>query len=235
VLEALAQLSGRFALFIADWSRHRLLAVRDQMGIHPLFYTEAGGGLMFSASIDALLAQPEVSRDLDRVVVAEHLMHRWVDPNETYFSDVRRVPPGHVLEAAGASRVVRRYWDPGSPTVRRLTDEEAVAQFAPVFEQAVARCAGARRSAVFLSGGFDSVSIAATATTLARRAGRSEPYALSLGFPDPDCDEQARVATSGSTSRRASQRTSCGRAASANSRSSRAFFSARSGSVRRRC
>ena len=189
-LDALAPLSGRFALFIADRSRNRLLAVRDQMGIHPLFYADTARGLLFSTSIDALLAQPEVSRDLNRVVIAEHLVHRWVDPNETYFSAVRRVPPGHALEAAGASRVVRRYWDPSSPTGGRMTDEEAVGQFAPVFERAVARCMGAKRSAVFLSGGFDSVSIAATATTLARRAGRPEPHALSLGFSDPDCDEQ---------------------------------------------
>ena len=188
--DALAPLSGRFALFIADRSRNRLLAVRDQMGMHPLFYADAARGLLFSTSIDALLSQPEVSRDLNRVVVAEHLVHRWVDPNETYFSAVRRVPPGHALEAAGASRAVRRYWDPSSPTGGRMTDEEAVGQFAPVFERAVARCMGARRSAVFLSGGFDSVSIAATATTLARRAGRPEPHALSLGFSDPDCDEQ---------------------------------------------
>ena len=83
---------------------------------------------------------------------------------------------------------MRRYWNPGAE--RRFTDEEATAQFERFFERAVARCVGHDRAAIFLSGGFDSVSIAATATAMARRDARPDPYALSLGFPDPDCDER---------------------------------------------
>jgi asparagine synthase (glutamine-hydrolysing) len=186
----LNRLRGHFALVIVDRERRRLLAVRDPMGQHPLFYTRTSQGVLLSPVIDALLEQPGVSNDLDRLVLAEHLQHRWVDPNETFFAAVRRVPPGHVLEVSGDRLSVRRYWDPASASREQVSDADAIERFDEVFERAVARAVGNGRAGIFLSGGFDSVSIAATATTLARRNGTPQPHALSLGFVDPECDEQ---------------------------------------------
>src|SRR5262249_18382197 len=111
----LGSIAGRFALIIADRSKRRLLAARDAMGLYPLFYAKSPNGLLFSSSIDALLAQPEVPRALDRVVIGEHLVHRFVDPNETYFSKVRRVPPGHCLIVDGTPESLTRYSDPRRP------------------------------------------------------------------------------------------------------------------------
>lgn len=186
----LERLRGHFAILIVDRGRRRLMAVRDPMGQYPLFYTRTSDGVLLSPAINALLEQPGVSNDLDRLVLAEHLQHRWVDPNETFYRAVRRVPPGHFLEVSGDRSNVRRYWDPASASRGQLSDAEAVDQFDAVFERAVARAVGNGRAGIFLSGGFDSVSIAATATTLARRNGTAQPHALSLGFVDPDCDER---------------------------------------------
>lgn len=184
----LESIKGRFVLLITDRSNGRLLAVRDRMGVHPLFYAETGGGCLLSPSIEALLSQPEVSRELNRVVLAEHMMHRWVDPTETYFAAVRRVPPGHLLEMRDGRADMRRYWNPRRESP--LSDDEALERFDSVFERAVERTVGNDRAAIFLSGGFDSVSVAAAATAIARRNGRPDPHALSLGFMDPDCNEE---------------------------------------------
>jgi asparagine synthetase B (glutamine-hydrolysing) len=63
-------------------------------------------------------------------------------------------------------------------------------RFAALFEQAVARAIGPRRTGVFLSGGLDSVSVAVAAADLVRSR-RGEPLlALSLAMPHPDCDER---------------------------------------------
>src|SRR5262249_2282037 len=43
---------------------------------------------------------------------------------------------------------------------------------------------------IFLSGGLDSISVAAMAADGTRREGRPTPVALSLGFPTPETDEQ---------------------------------------------
>src|SRR4029079_15317523 len=70
-----------------------------------------------------------------------------------------------------------------------LTDEET-RRFSDVLDQAVRRCLSLGRAGIFLSGGFDSVSIAAVAADLSRKAGVEPPAALSLAFPDPTCNEQ---------------------------------------------
>ena len=184
------RIRGHCALIVVDRERRRLLAVRDPMGQHPLFYARTSEGVLLSPTLEALLEQPGVSNDLDRLVLAEHLQHRWVDPNETFYRAVRRVPPGHVLDVSGDRLTVHRYWDPASASRAPISDAEAVERFDAVFERAVARAVGKARAGIFLSGGFDSVSIAATATTLARRNGTPQPHALSLGFVDPDCDER---------------------------------------------
>lgn len=185
---AVEPLKGRFAAIVSDRSRRRLLAVRDPMGLHPLFYAESRKGLLFSPSMDALLREPDVDRRLNPVVVGEHLVHRWVDQKETYFAAVHRIPPGHVLIADGQRRCLVRYWDPAAE-IEWLKEDE-LEQFGPTFERAVERTLAPGRASIFLSGGFDSVSVAAMATSISSRLGLPRPHALSIGFPDPDCGEQ---------------------------------------------
>jgi asparagine synthetase B (glutamine-hydrolysing) len=199
VLEAYRQLgddwlraiSGHYAIVIEDQGRERLLAARDGMGQYPLFYAEAGGALLFSWSTEALLSSPGVSRALNRVMLAEHILHRWSDPQDTYFAAIQRVPPGYVLEMDHGRRTMRRHWDPARDG--RATEwlrEDEVERFDAVLERAVSRCLARGRTAIFLSGGFDSISIGAVAVDAARRAGQPPVRALSLGFPDPACNEE---------------------------------------------
>jgi asparagine synthase (glutamine-hydrolysing) len=190
-------LRGHFAVIIDDSRTGRLLAARDPMGTHPLFFADAKDALIFSWSTDALVAHPEVSSALNRVALAEHLVHRWSDASETYYAAVHRVPPGHVLEVSRGERRLRRYWDPSSNGAMEWLRDDEVERFDQALEIAVTRCLGRGRAAVFLSGGFDSVSVAAVAADVASRLGQPAPRALSLGFPDPKCNEeivQRRVA-----------------------------------------
>ncbi|MGC4081801.1 MAG: asparagine synthase-related protein [Vicinamibacterales bacterium] len=183
-------LRGHYAIVVDDRSHERVTAVRDAMGLHPLFVASGASGLLFSPSTDALLAQPGVSRALNRVALAEHLLHRWSDPIETYFEAVQRVPPGHVFESDARGRRFRRYWDPSTTgTLQWLRDEE-VERFGDVLTRAVTRCMQQGRAGIFLSGGFDSISIAAVAADEASKLGQPVPHALSLGFPDPACNEE---------------------------------------------
>jgi asparagine synthetase B (glutamine-hydrolysing) len=192
-------LGGHYAVIVDDRRSGRFFAARDAMGIHPLFFAEANGALLLSWSTDALVSHPGVSRELNRVALAEHLLHRWSDPAETYFAAVQRVPPGYVLEVEGNSRRLRRYWDPSASGGVQWLRKDEVEQFDYFLERAVTRCLARGRVGIFLSGGFDSVSIAAVAVDVASRTGQRVPYALSLGFPDPICNEeivQRRVAHS---------------------------------------
>jgi asparagine synthase (glutamine-hydrolysing) len=190
-VSALDRLKGIFLLAVADHGGESITIARDPLGVYPGFYVLTGDALHVSTSVAPLLSAKGVSRAVNRIAIADHLCHRWPDPEETYFEQVRRLPPANVLTvtATGVSR--RQYWDPDPidrPT-RWATDDE-LDQFESVLDRAVSRAMGFGPTGIFLSGGFDSISVAAFATDIARRTAQRDPIALSLAFPDPSCNEE---------------------------------------------
>lgn len=174
----LGRLRGSFALLLPDGDR--LVACRDLFGLHPLFWTQVGSRLLFAAHPDRLLAEPGVSRAIDRTTLADHLRNSWSAGEETYFEAVRRVPAGEavVFAAGGDRRAVPLVSPFGSDSIEWLAEEDFAAQFVPRLETAVARSlpVASQRAGIFLSGGLDSVSVALA-------AGRRDMLALSLAFP----------------------------------------------------
>ena len=182
--------SGAYAVY--DTATRDLSLVRDPVGTYPLFFAESQQLVAFGVDAEPLLGLPWVSRYLNRAAIADHLSHRWLVLHETHYRDLCRVPAGHVVSWHGGARRFHRYWYPVDPggKVDWLHEEDATGEFVRVFDQAVARCLSQGRTAIFLSGGFDSVSIALAAHERCRRVGEPPPIAASLYFPDPSCDEE---------------------------------------------
>jgi asparagine synthetase B (glutamine-hydrolysing) len=124
-------------------------------------------------------------------VLAERLCHRYIAPEETAFEAIRRIPGGSVFAARPGARRVTRYWDPAPPD-RPLAwaSEDELEHFDEIFERAVRRCTRMGQPGVFLSGGLDSIAVAAFAADLSAQAGVARPLALSLAFPHPECAEE---------------------------------------------
>jgi asparagine synthase (glutamine-hydrolysing) len=186
----LERVKGLFALIVWDSERDVLLCVRDAHGMHPCFYAADGGDLFLSASALALARHPRVRGTADRLAIADHLCHRWPRLEATYFEGVRRLPGGYTLRITEGQRTVARYWDPVPPgtPIDYVSDEEA-GQFGELLEQAVDRCLPDGPAGVYLSGGLDSVSIAALAQEELRDRDRGKLLALSLIFEHPDANE----------------------------------------------
>jgi len=195
----LDHIKGLFAVVVWDHRSSRLIAARDPFGEYPLFVADNDGReLLFSKSIDALLADPRVRRSLNRAAIADHLCQRWPDATETFFQGIRRVPSGHRFISTAAGQTLERYWHPfpdDLPTEgSSSTDLE---EFDFRLETAVDRVLRQGPSGILLSGGLDSVTVASTATDLAQRQGYPQPIAFSLAYPAPWAEEpvQRGVAT----------------------------------------
>ena len=182
---------GIFAFVIWDSSRNVTFGARDRLGIHPLFWAFAGHDLLFSPSISALVADPDVSREFNRAGIVDHLRHTWGDhPTETFYTAVSRVPSGHAFEAAGRDCKVWPYWKLLQyPQQADFMSEAEIEGFDEQLDRSVERCLRLGDSGIFLSGGLDSVSIAASAIELGAARGYRRPVALSLELPHPDCNE----------------------------------------------
>ncbi len=185
----LPRLRGRFSLALVDREAQQTRVVRDPLGAHPLFYAITSRDVIFSSAIQTLRQQPDVSSALNRLALADQLCKRWPDKQETFFEHIRRVPAGWQAIVTSHGLSLERYWHPVGAHIDWMPDEE-IAAFDGLLDRAVARGLSRGRAGIFLSGGFDSVSVAAVATDQTRRAHQPEPLALSLGFPDPACDEQ---------------------------------------------
>src|SRR6185312_3005591 len=159
-VEVLQHLDGMFAFGLWDGRTGKLVLARDRLGKKPLHYVEVGGRLLFASELKALLAHPDVSRDLDLVAVDHYLTFSNVPAPRTLFAGIRKLPAGHVLTCTPQDGVaVRRYWSP--------LDAAQLADSIPEY-QAVARVRALLRAAVhkrmmsdvpigaLLSGGIDS-------------------------------------------------------------------------------
>jgi asparagine synthase (glutamine-hydrolysing) len=188
--ELLPRLRGPLALIIWDSDREVLLAVRDPLGNHPLFFAEASGQVFVSPAIDLLTQQPGVSRDLNRVAMADFVMQRTLGYQDTFFESVKRIPAGHALIFERNNVRRHRYWDPAPGGQVNWTGRAEVERFDELFERAVSRCMSFGPAGIFLSGGLDSVAVAAAAIDLCEKQGRPQPWALSLVFPHPETNEE---------------------------------------------
>ncbi len=63
--DLLDELDGMFALLVWDSRSRKLLLARDRLGIKPLVYAQAAGGLLFGSELKALLAHPLCPREFD--------------------------------------------------------------------------------------------------------------------------------------------------------------------------
>ena len=189
--ELLDRIKGLFALAVWDERNESLLCARDPHGLHPFFYADVDGLLFLSASIEALVRHPSVPADVDRAALADHLCHRWPKLDSTYFAAVRRLPGGYALRAGHNGRTVWRYWDPIPPgrPIDYVGDDEA-SRFDELLDGAVERCLRAGSAAIYLSGGLDSISVAAVAKEAIQRRGMDPLLALSLVFEHPLANEE---------------------------------------------
>lgn len=186
-----ARLAGDFSLVLLDRGSRRLLAVRDALGIRPLYY-RAGTTHVRCASELAALVEPGDAPD--EGFLAEALGGDIVDTEGTPYLSVKRVPAGHCLAVSESGVTVTRYWEPSRDIHEGSLDEHAE-RFREAFDEAVrARCAGLTEIASHLSGGLDSSSVLASVCA----NGFAAPVAGSLRFPWPEADESEWIAAAAS-------------------------------------
>jgi asparagine synthase (glutamine-hydrolysing) len=170
-VDAVKHLDGMFAFALWDQSSGRLLLARDRLGIKPLYYTLQSGMLLFASEIKAILAHPDITRELDREALGCYLALKTVPAPRTLFAGILKLEPGTVL-IGGRDGLFRKnaYWDVVLPT--NQIDYGADCQATTKTIRKLLTTAVSKRLmsdvpiGVFLSGGLDSSAIVALQSTL---------------------------------------------------------------------
>ena len=183
-------LRGMFAFAVWDRRKRRLFLARDRFGEKPLYYARTGDTFLFASELGALLADERVGQTVDLAALDAYLALQYVPHPDTIFSDIRKLPPGHVLEVEPAEMPrLRRYYNLAD-SARRVpaiaTQADAVASIRLAVEEAVdSRMMSDVPVGAFLSGGVDSSIIVAC---MARRSSRPVKT-FSVGFTDAGATE----------------------------------------------
>jgi asparagine synthase (glutamine-hydrolysing) len=164
-------LRGDFALAVWRPGRRELLALRDPLGVAPLYLRRLPRALLLASSAHLLRRLPPPLGELDEAAVADFLLFDVpLDPERTAFAGIEQLAPGQLLALGDGGERRRRYHDLAAIPPLRPPPGEAVERFREIFARAVAdRLDDGAPTGVLLSGGLDASLVAATAV---RRLGR---------------------------------------------------------------
>ncbi|MEO6576357.1 MAG: asparagine synthase-related protein [Polyangiaceae bacterium] len=162
-----AHLVGDFAVVVFDRALGVACAARDPFGVRPLAYRRTKHGMAFASDAGALNHFEGELGEIDERSVRDFLTGDERSSTRTFFREVHRLAPGHVLRADRTSTAVVRYWFPPDH-VRTETREACLEEFSTRFKRAVSdRLRSESPILVQVSGGLDSSSIACVAAALA--------------------------------------------------------------------
>ncbi len=116
---ALDRLVGDFAFVLWDAQQHKLLLARDFLGQRPLHYHRGRGFFAFASMPKGLHALAEIPYGVDEQMVAEFLVLMPQRGTRSFFKDIDRIEPAHVVTVTRDGLSSRRYWQPQRPRAGR--------------------------------------------------------------------------------------------------------------------
>ena len=167
-IEFIKKLNGMFAFVLWDERSKEFYLGRDRLGIKPLYYAWNEKRLLFSSEIKGILEDDTFPRELNTSALVEYLGFENVFGDKTFFKNVCLLPAGNVLSLIDGESRLWSYWDPECARGDDGTDiDDQVETFREILTRAVERhLISDVPTGCYLSGGFDSTSVATIATEL---------------------------------------------------------------------
>ena len=191
--DLLNDLAGMFAFALWDREKRILMLARDRVGIKPLYLVRTPEHIIFASELGPLVRNLNLRPDLLPEKTWEFLSYGFpVDNRQTLLKDVVRLCPGEACLISDTGEQFFTYWEPAYlKTGSDGPSNNTVENVEKLYKQAIAqhyRCDVP--SALMLSGGLDSASIASLGNELG-----FFPRALTIGYEE-DCpgDERQKAA-----------------------------------------
>lgn len=185
--DCVKHLRGMFAFAIWDERKETLFLTRDRVGKKPLLYShQPNGNLIFASEFRALLAHPEVGKEVDYEAIHHYLSYLCVPAPLTAFKQIRKLEPAHWLIWKNGEIKTERYWQPDFNKKIDISVEEAEEETLRILREAVKlRMISEVPLGAFLSGGVDSSAVVA----LMAEASETPVKTFSIGFEEQDFSE----------------------------------------------
>ncbi len=191
------RLLGDFSFAVWDAARQRVFIARDHLGVRPMYYAASSRGIVCGDTLVGVRRHLGRATRLDEIAIGDFLVFDApADQTRTVFADVRRLAAAHALSVeASREPLLRRYWSlPVDDPLRLARMDDYTEQFRQLLRSAVADRSVPGGVGVFMSGGIDSTTLAATAAAI-----DSNVQAFVWAEDAVDGGEERRVASAAAT------------------------------------
>jgi len=190
-LGVLDKFIGMFAIALYDKQKEQMILIRDRAGVKPLYYYWNKDLLLFGSELKALYQHSSFEKKIDVNSAALFLQFSYIPAPHTIFRNTYKLLPGHILtvDLRTKRQELTKYWDVfdsyNKPKLA-ISDAEAIAETDKLLKSAYEyRMVADVPVGIFLSGGYDSSSVAALLQT-----GRTERLkTFTIGFNENEFNE----------------------------------------------
>lgn len=170
---ALDRLVGDFAFALWDARARRLVLARDFLGRRPLHYHCGRSSFAFASMPKGLHALAEIPYAPDEQMAAQFLAFLHQTGPRSFFKDIARVEPAHVVTVTRDGLSSRRYWQPQRPSGGLRQEQDYIDGLRHHLDQVTQACLRGTNGVVgaHLSAGLDSGAVMATAARLLAPSG----------------------------------------------------------------
>lgn len=190
-MDVVKKFIGMFAIALYDRGKGKLMLIRDRAGVKPLYFYREDDVLLFGSELKAFFQHPSFKKKIDVDSLALFLQYSYIPAPHSIFNNTSKILPGHYLTINLRTRQqeLTKYWDVfdhyNKPKLD-LSDQEAIEHTDGLLKKAYEyRMVSDVPVGLFLSGGYDSSSVAALLQT-----GRTEKLkTFTIGFHENEFNE----------------------------------------------
>ena len=158
---------GMFAIAIYDRHEQVVYFIRDRAGVKPFYYYAEDDILLFTSELKSFHHHPLFKKDIDINSVALFLQYSYVPAQHCIFKNTQKLLPGHYLkiDLASKEKSIHKYWDvfdTYNKPLKSFNESEVIDTTDKLMQSAYEyRMMADVPVGIFLSGGYDSTSVAA--------------------------------------------------------------------------
>ncbi len=153
-----SKLNGSFLILIWLKKLKKLHIINDRFSLHPLYYSNHDGELVFSSGIRAITIDPSVPRKPDQTAIVEFLTFDHFLGDRTILQSVKLMPQASILTYENNKLVIEPYYKFEYQQQHSIrTDQSFIEEMNFQVNRAIKRqMQGSHSSGLMLSGGLDS-------------------------------------------------------------------------------
>ena len=181
---------GMFAFVLFDKKKQRFYLVRDRVGVKPLYYYHHNNVFLFGSELKIFHEHPGFIKNLNPKGLTNYFQFGYSVCPETIFQFTYQVPPGHYIEFDINTRKLTEtaYWRIEDFYIHKevLPEAEILSELESLLVSATDyRMVADVPVGVFLSGGYDSSTVAA----MLQKNRTEKIKTFTIGFKDDKFDE----------------------------------------------